>query len=92
MTIRQRKEGRRGPKSLVKQECFNHGGVCVYIVIQGSLRQKNKVEQKHQNQMHNNSNQGNNNPHGAITTVTRGITINTGPEDNLCIGNRNMTK
>ena len=41
--------------------------------------------------MHNNSNQGNNNPHVAITTVTRGITIVTGPEDNPCIGNRNMT-
>ena len=27
-----------------------------------------------------------------ITTVTRGITIVTGPEDNPCIGNRNMTK
>ena len=27
-----------------------------------------------------------------ITTVTRAITIITGPEDNPCIGNRNMTK
>ena len=26
-----------------------------------------------------------------VTTVTRGITIVTGPEDNPCIGNRNMT-
>jgi len=28
----------------------------------------------------------------SITTVTKGITIVTGPEDNPCIGNRNMTK
>ena len=27
-----------------------------------------------------------------ITTVTKGITIVTGPEDNPGIGNRNMTK
>ena len=27
-----------------------------------------------------------------ITTVTRGITIISGPEDNPCVGNRNMTK
>ena len=27
-----------------------------------------------------------------IATVTKGVTIVTGPEDNPCIGNRNMTK
>ena len=27
-----------------------------------------------------------------ITTVTKGVTIVTGPEDDPCIGNRNMTK
>ena len=27
-----------------------------------------------------------------ITTVTKGITMVTGPEDNPCIGNRNTTK
>ena len=41
---RRRKEGCRGPKSLVEQGYFIHGSVCLYIVIQGSFRQKNKVE------------------------------------------------
>ena len=49
---RRRKEGRGGPKSLVEQGCFNHGGVSLYIAIQGSFRQKNKVEQKHQRLPH----------------------------------------
>ena len=53
---RWRKEGCGGPKSLVERGCFIYGGMCLYIVIQGSFRQKNKVEQKHRNQMHNNSN------------------------------------
>ena len=78
MTIRQRKEGRRGPKSLVKQECFNHGGVCVYIVIQGTLDRKIRLSKNTRTK--------------CITTVTKGITIVTGPEDNPGIGNRNMTK
>ena len=56
MKRRRRKEGRGGPKSLVEQVCLNHGGVSLYTAIQGSFRQKNKVEQKHRNQMHNHSN------------------------------------
>ena len=43
---KRRKEGRGGPKSLVEQGYFIHGSMCLYIVIQGSFRQKDKVEQK----------------------------------------------
>ena len=41
-----KKRRTRGPKSLVEQGCFNHGGVGLHIVIQGSFRQKDKDEQK----------------------------------------------
>ena len=44
MKRRRRKEGRGGPKSLVEQGYFIHGSVCLYVVIQGSFRQKNKDE------------------------------------------------
>ena len=44
MKRRWRKEGRGGPKSLVEQGYFIHGSMCLYIVVQGSFRQKNKVE------------------------------------------------
>ena len=39
---KQRRRG--GPKSLAEQGYFIHDSVCLYIVIQGSFRQKNKVE------------------------------------------------
>ena len=78
MKRKRRKEGRRGPKSRVKQGCFNHGGVCLYIVMQGSFRQKVRLS-KNTKTRH-------------ITTVTRGITTVTGPEDKPCLGNREVTK
>ena len=55
------KEGRRGPKSRVKQGCFIHGSVCLYTVIQGSFGQKLKLSKNTKTRR--------------ITTVTKGITI-----------------
>ena len=61
MKRKRQKEGRRGPKSRVKQGCFIHGSVCLYIVIQGSFRQKLKLSKNTKTR--------------CITTVTKGITI-----------------
>ena len=46
-TKRRRRKGCGGLKTLVQQGGFIHGSVSLYIVIQESFRQKNKVEQKH---------------------------------------------
>ena len=53
------------PKSRVKQGCFIHGSVCLYIVIQGNFRQKIKLSK--------------NTEIRRITTVTKGVTIVIGP-------------
>ena len=58
---KQRKEGRGGPKSLVEQGYFIHGSMCLYIVIQGSFRQK-KISLSENTETKR------------ITTVTKGIT------------------
>ena len=63
--------------------------VCLYIVIQGSFRQKIKLSKKLYLRFYLKLLLLR---HRAVTTVTRGRTIITGPEDNPCIGNRNMTK
>ena len=45
-TSQRYKEGHRRPKSLVEQGCIIHVCVSLYIVIQGSFRQKNKVKKR----------------------------------------------
>ena len=53
--------------------------VCAYMLLyKGALGRKIKLSKNTKTK--------------CITIVTKGITIVTGPEDNPCIGNRNMTK
>ena len=78
MKRRQRKQGRGGSKSLVEQSCFIMA-VCAYILLcKEALGRKIKLSKNTETKR--------------IAIVTKGITIITGPEDNSCIGNRNMTK
>ena len=42
-TSQRDKEGQGRPKSLVEQGCIIHVCVSLYIVIQGSFRQKKKI-------------------------------------------------
>ena len=79
-------EGCGGPKSRVKQGCFISGSVCLYIVIQGSFRQKIKLSKNTKTRL---ISTGTKEITRAITRVARGITMSQGQKTIHILRNRN---